>query len=440
MADQPAVSARDRWRRALAVYGDRRLLCILFIGFSSGLPLALTAGTLSLWLTDSGVNKATIGWFALVGIPYAFKFVWAPLIDGLRVPVLARLLGRRRGWAVASQIALMAAIGAMAFLDPAREPWTVAGFAVLVAFLSATQDIVLDAYRVELLDENTQAAGAAVVQYGYRIGMLTSGAGALYIAHFHGWTLSYIVMASIMAVGVVTILINREPRASAVVEAKRAESGESGVVAWTRAHVVMPFVDFLKRADWALILAFILFYKFGDAFAGVMSGKFYRDVGFTLAEIANITKIFGLLATLAGVAIGGLMVPRYGMWRSLMICGVLQMLSNLMFALQAVVGHDPAMLAATIAIENLTGGMGAAAFVAYISSLCTFAFTATQYALFSSLAVVGRTLLSSPAGELAERVDWVTFFVLSAVAAMPGLLLLWLMMRRGAGPEARPAA
>ena len=437
MGARPGGSALDRWLGALAVYGDRRILCILFLGFASGLPLALTGSTLSAWLAKGGVDKTTIGLFALVAIPYAYKFVWSPVVDGLRVPLLTRLLGRRRGWAVASQLALMAAIAALGVMDPTREPWTVAALAVLVAFLSATQDIVIDAYRVEILDEQSQGAGAAAVQLGYRVGMLVSGAGALFIAEFYGWTAAYMTMAALLGVGIATILLNREPKASATVAAGHQPDGVAG---WIRAHVIMPFADVLKRPDWAVILGFIVFYKFGDAVAGVMANPFYIETGFSLAEIAAISKLFGFVATLVGIVAGGVMVARFGTYRALLLCGILQMGSNLMFALQALVGHDTTMLAATIAIENFTGGMGSAAFVAYISSLCSVAFTATQYALFSSLAVVGRTTLSSGGGWLADQVDWVTFFVLSAVAAIPGILLLLVLMRREGRVRAQPAA
>ena len=236
-----------------------------------------------------------------------------------------------------------------------------------------------------------------------------------------------LTMAALIAVGIVTILINREPQATALAAANRPAEGVAG---WIKAHVIMPFADVLKRHDWAIILGFIVFYKFGDAVAGVMANPFYIETGFSLAEIATISKLFGFVATLVGIVAGGVMVARYGIFRALLLCGFLQMGSNLMFSLQAIVGHDTSMLAVTIAVENLTGGMGSAAFVAYISSLCSFAFTATQYALFSSLAVVGRTMLSSGGGWLADQVDWVSFFVLSAAAAIPGLLLLVLLMRR----------
>jgi PAT family beta-lactamase induction signal transducer AmpG len=302
----------------------------------------------------------------------------------------------------------------------------VAAFAVLVAFLSATQDIVVDAYRVEILQADEQGAGAAAVQVGYRIGMLVSGAGALYIAEYFGWSAAYAVMAVLIGVGIATILSNPEPKGET-----KPQEAPRGLAGWLKEHVVMPFGDFLGRRGWAAIIAFIVLYKFGDAVAGVMANPFYIETGFTLGEIASISKLFGFLATLAGAAAGGVAVARYGILRALLLCGVLQMLSNLMFAAQAMVGHDLAFLTLTIATENFTGGMGSAAFVAYISSLCSFSFTATQYALFSSLAVVGRTMLSSGGGWLADKVDWVTFFAISAAAALPGLLLLVWMIRRG---------
>ncbi|HEU0070800.1 MAG TPA: AmpG family muropeptide MFS transporter [Alphaproteobacteria bacterium] len=423
------AESKGRWRDALAVYGDRRMLCILLLGFSSGLPLALTGATLTAWLATAGVTKTQIGLFALVAVPYSFKFVWSPLIDGLRLPVLTKLLGRRRGWAVASQVALLAAILAMGSFSPAREPGIIAALAVLVAFLSATQDIVVDAYRVEILKTEEQGAGSAAVQAGYRIGMLVSGAGALYIAEYVSWFAAYAVMAALIGVGIVTILANPEPvpQDGGAPPMDRSRN----LPEWIRDHIVMPFGDFLRRPGWAPIIAFIVLYKFGDAVAGVMANPFYIETGFTLGEIASISKLFGFLATLAGVAVGGIVVARYGVLRALLLCGVLQALTNLMFAAQAVIGHDLGFLTLTIASDNFTGGMGAGAFVAYISSLCSFSFTATQYALFSSLAVVGRTTLSSGGGWLADRVDWVTFFCVSAAAALPGLLLLAWMMRRG---------
>ena len=434
------MKLRSGWLQTAAVYRDRRMLVILFLGFVSGLPLALTLGTLSAWLATVGVDKTTIGLFALVGLPYTLKFLWSPFIDGLRVPVLGPLLGRRRSWAIVTQVALMASVLALGATEPGTQAALTAVIALTVAFFSASQDIVIDAYRVEILAGHEQGAGAAAIQIGYRIGMLVSGAGALYIADFFGWFAAFATMAALVSVGMATILLNPEPtvgrRAEAAADGAQGAGG-AGTTGWIEDHVVAPFADFIARGDWPVILLFILLYKFGDAVAGVMANPFYIETGFTLSEIASVSKVFGLGATLAGAVLGGIVVVRLGVLKGLLVCGVLQMLSNLMFAVQAMVGYDIAVLALTVGIENFTGGMGTAAFVAYLSSLCTFAFTATQYALLSSLAAVGRTVLSAAGGWMADQVDWVSFFLLTTLAALPGLaLLIWLIRT---AREASPA-
>ncbi len=418
------------WIEAVAVYRDRRMLCILFLGFASGLPLALTLSTLSAWMATLGVEKTTIGLFVLVGLPYAFKFLWSPFIDGIELPLLGRALGRRRSWAILAQVALIAAIVALAAVDPITSPALTAVIVLGIAFFSASQDIVIDAYRVEILDDQLQGAGAAAIQIGYRIGMLVSGAGALYIADIFGWFAAFITMAALVLVGVVTILANPEPTGPV------KTSAQGDMADWARVHVVAPFADFATRRHWLVIGLFILTYKFGDAIAGVMTNPFYIETGFTLTEIASVSKVFGVAATLVGAVAGGIMVARYGFLKALLLCGILQMLSNLMFAVQAMVGDNITVLAVTVGVENFTGGMGTAAFVAYLSSLCSFAFTATQYALFSSLAAVGRTVLSSAGGWLADHMGWVSFFLLTTVAALPGLLLLIWLMRATRGAEA----
>ena len=427
-----------RWLESFKVYADRRVLSLLFFGFASGLPLALTFGTLSVWLAEVGVNKTTIGLFALMGTPYTLKFLWAPLVDRMPVPCLTRWLGRRRGWTVFSQLALMATIAGLGATNPIAQPGLTAIFAFLVAFWSATQDIVIDAYRVEILEERQYGAGAATIVLGYRIGMLVSGAGALYLATYVGWSAAYWIMAGFMIVGMVTVLLNPEPRVrksresieqerriAAYLEARPDLQGKKAqVLAWIYGAVISPFADFLSRRGWLVILLFILLYKFGDALAGVMSNPFYIELGFTKIQIASISKIFGMAATIIGAVIGGVIVDRLGILKSLLICGILQMFSNLMFAVLAMVGNDPLMLTLTIAVENLSGGMGTAAFVAYLSSLCNVAYTATQYALLTSFMAFGRTVLSSSGGVLADHMSWVSFFVLTTIAALPGLLLL----------------
>ncbi len=415
---------------ALGIYRDRRMVLICVLGFASGLPLALTLATLSAWLAQAGVSRTAIGLFALVGLPYTLKFLWSPLIDGMRLPFLSAWLGRRRGWLLMSQVALGLAIFALAGADPARDVMLTAVLALGVAFLSATQDIVIDAWRVEILAAREQGAGAAAVQLGYRVGMLASGAGALYIADAFGFQVAYGVMAVVMAIGMIATLMANEPLAPGGPQTK-VPALSYGMVHWVDSHVVRHFADFVQRPGWLAILLFIVLYKFGDAIAGVMANPFFIDIGFSLSEIASVTKVFGIVATLAGTVAGGALVARKGIFAALMLCGVLQMASNLMFAVQALVGSDIIVLTMTIAVENFSGGMGTAAFVAYLSRLCSFAFTATQYALFSSLAAVGRTVLSSGGGWLADRLDWFWFFAATGLCAVPGLIVLaWLARRR----------
>ncbi len=419
------------WRSALAVYADKRMLVIGLLGFSSGLPLLLTGATLAIWMKEQGISNTAIGLFVLVGLPYNLKFLWAPVIDHMPIPYLTRLLGRRRSWTLVIQLCLMGAVLWLGSLDPTQQLSLMVPAAVTVAFLSASQDIVIDAYRIESLEDHEQGAGSAMTQVGYRFGLLAAGAGALHLAERIDWAWVYGIEGFLVCIGMVAILWGPEPPR----ETPPEEGHRLTLKGTLKSALVDPFADFMSRPDWLWILAFILLYKFGDAFAGAMANPFYIEMQFSKAEIANISKIFGMLATLAGVFAGGLMVYCYGIMLSLLLAGILQMASNLMFALQAVVGHDLGMLAATIGIENLSGGMGSAAFVAYLSSLCSRQYTATQYALLSSLMAVGRTVLSSSSGWLADHVDWVTFFLISTVVALPGLLLLWWLMNR-VRPEA----
>ena len=405
------------------------------------MPLALVFGTLTIWMAKVGVDKTTVGLFSAVTLPYALKFLWAPVIDRARFPVLSRFLGQRRGWTVASQLALMAAIPAMALTDPAASPWMMGLFALLVSFCSASQDIVIDAYRVELLEEEKIGAGASMYIFGYRIGLLTAGAGALNMVGGLGWSVVYFIMAAFILIGLVTILLSREPQHGADEETAARErrvaeylaqrpnlSGRrAAVLAWLYGAVVSPFVDFMTRPQWLVILLFIVFFKLGDSMAGVMTGYFMVELGFSEAEIGNVGKAICFAATMLGIVIGGWLMAKLGMLWSLWICGGVQMLSNLMFVVQALVGHDMGMLAVAVGVENLVGGMGTAALVAYLSGLCNLAYTATQFALLSAVASIGRTFLAAPAGRLAEMLDWAPYFLVTTLAALPGLaLLLWL--------------
>ena len=435
MADDLGVLAAPAgWREAAAVYLERRVLIVFAMGFASGLPLALSAGTLAIWLTEAGVTLTAIGLFAAVGTPYSVKFLWAPLIDRVPLPVLGKWLGRRRSWMVLIQLLLMAAIAVLGLTRPAEAPYVTALAALAVAFLSASQDVVIDAYRIEILTPGQQGAGAAATQAGYRVGMIVSGAGALYLVDSGlSWSAVYAVMAVLLIAGLVVAL--RAPEPAAAPAPRRAT-----FAAQLRDAVTSPFAEFFARngvQTALLVLVFILLYKLGDAFAGVMANPFYVKIGFSLSEIATVSKIFGVAATLAGVFLGGVAVARYGVLWSLFGCGVLQMLSNLMFAAQAAIGPEVSFLVLTIGIENLSGGMGSAAFVAYLSLLCNTRYTGTQYALFSSFMAVGRTWLSASSGYVADQTDWVTFFIISTVIALPGLIMaVWMVKRL---PMARQA-
>jgi MFS transporter, PAT family, beta-lactamase induction signal transducer AmpG len=409
---------------AFRLYTDRRMVAILAMGFSSGLPLALTGATLSIWLRQDGISLTAIGLFAQVGLAYNLKFLWAPVMDRVPVPGLTAWLGRRRGWAVTIQVLLALSILALARTDPAVDPRSTAVIGVVVAFFSATQDIIIDAFRVELLTDREQGAGAAATQIGYRIGMLASGAGALYLASAFDWHVAYTVMACLVGIGMVAVLVTRE----SVVPRPARER-------WFRAAVVEPFADFSTRHDWPVILLLVVLYKMGDAVAGWMAGPFYISIGFSTVEIASISKVFGLIASMAGVVLGGWFVLRVGIMRALLIGGILQALSNFAYIMQLGAGHNVAVLAVTIATENVTGGIGSAAFVAYLSRLCNPAFTATQYALLSALAALSRTFIASGGGWFADRLGWTPFFTASALLCVPGLLLLLYLMRRDAPPN-----
>lgn len=417
------------WRAATKIYSDRRVLSMLFLGFSSGLPFGVLAEPLSAWLAESGVSKTGIGLFALVSIPYSLKFLWAPLMDRLALPVLGRLFGRRRGWALLTQAALLAAIIAMGRSDPVADIWLTAAFALAVSFASASQDIVVDAYRVESLNETTLAAGAATAVFGWRLGQVGGGAAGLILADVFPWSVVFAGMGLLVAVGIAAILINPEPEPPKTPEAAENEK-LAGVVAWFYVAAIRPFSEFMTRKGWWAVLLFIMLYKFGDAVLAVMKVPFFLEIGFTKTEIAAIAKVFGFNAIIAGGFLGGLVLARFGIMRGLVICGVLMAASNLVFIAQAQAGPNQAMLAVTIAVENVTTGMGTTAFVAYLSSLCNTSYTATQYALLTSLMAFSRTVMSSGGGWLADRMDWTPFFIVTTLAALPGLALLLWMIRR----------
>jgi MFS transporter, PAT family, beta-lactamase induction signal transducer AmpG len=414
--------ARANWRRAVATYTEPRVLQVLALGFASGLPLLLTYSTLSAWLSTVGIRRAAVGTFALVGTPYAFKFLWSPLLDRVPPPLP---LGRRRGWGITIQILLIVAILGLGSCNPKRNLPLMAALAVVVAFLSASQDIVIDAWRVESMNSDQQAPAAAVYQSGYRIAMLASGAGGLFIAAYAGWFAAYATMAALLGLGLLVFLFGPEPKVLAETSYVARSGWETIRHAFSTA-VIGPFRDFMHRPLWPVILIAIFGYKLGEAMAGVMSTPLYISLGFTLPEIATASKIFGFFSIVTGALIGGVVTTRFGIRRSLILCGILQSIGNLFFVLQAVGGHHIGYLALCVTAENITGAMAGTALITWLSSLCSPAFTATQYALLSSLALLGRTVVASSGGVLSEKIGWVQFFVLTSLVGLPALLLiLW---------------
>ncbi len=433
-----AAPVRRSWAATLSVYLKRRVLIILFLGFSSGLPLALSGSTLLVRMTEAKVNLGTIGLFALVGTPYTVKFLWAPLVDALDVPVLSRRFGRRRGWLLAAQLLLIAAILYLGACDPAQSAFAVALGALLVAAASATQDIVIDAFRVESLDESEQAAGMASYVAAYRIGMLASTAGALFLVSalehsgltgHAAWSAGYAIMAALVLVGIATTLMAAEPAQSRQADAVHAREH---TLARVIEAAVGAFAEFASRDMAFVALAFVVLYKFTDALSGTLTAPFVIDLGFSRNEYAAIIKGLGLAATLIGGFAGGFLARACPLPQSLLVGGVLQSLANLAFSWQAMVGLSTAWLSFAIVVENFTSAVGTVIFVAYLSALCRNPLhTATQFALLTALAAFGRTYLSSGAGFLAAATGWAWFFAICALAGLPALVLLaWLQQSR----------
>jgi len=431
---------RTSFWEGIAVYFKPRVLVVMFLGFSAGLPLALSGSTLLYWAAEVGVDLRKVGLFAWVASPYVFKFLWAPLVDALDVPVLSSLLGRRRAWLILTQLLLIASIVFLGFCDPLTAPELVALGAVIVATASATQDIVIDTFRVESLPDNEQAAGVASYVAAYRVGMLASGAGALYVVSAfeafgftkqQGWTGSYIAMAALVVIGMVTTLLATEPERS-----KAAERAHSGVAPMQRLFTTVTgaFEDFFLREGVlvaVMVMVFVILFKLTDALAGVMTGPFTQAIGVARTDYANIIKGVGLAASLAGGFAGGYLARAVSLSTGLWIGGIVQALANFAFSWQAIVGHDLAWLTFAITVENFTSAIGTVMFVAYLSALCRNPLhTATQYALLTALSAVGRTFLAGGAGFLAFYTGWFWFFAICAFAGTPGLLLLaWLQWR-----------
>jgi PAT family beta-lactamase induction signal transducer AmpG len=436
----PEPAARPAGRlAALRVYLHRRVLAMLFLGFSAGLPFPLVFATLSAWLATAGISKASIGMFAWVGIAYSLKVFWAPLVDRLPLPGLTAWLGRRRSWMLVAQLGVAAALVGLSGADPAADLGRVAWLSLGVALFSATQDIAVDAYRIEAVEARLQGAMAASYQFGYRLAMLAAGAGSLIIADLVSWPAAYQTMAALMLVGVLTVFLIAEPELSRRAEIPAAPAGTH----WTRrlgqwfvTAVAGPFADFFRRnGAWALVLlGFIACYRISDLVLGVMANPFYIDIGFSLSQIATIAKVFGFALTLVGAALGGVAVARYGVTRPLVAGAILVAITNMLFAGLASWGPDLRFLVVTISADNLAAGFAGTVFIAYLSSLTSIAYTATQYALFSALMTLLGNFIGGFSGRVVEATDWVTFFLYASAMGVPAILLSILVARRAGRP------
>lgn len=403
------------------LYFSKKLFFVFLMGISSGIPLYLTLSTLIIWLTRENLDLSTIGLFTLTQLPWSLKFLWAPFLDYYKVPFLSKKMGRRKSWLIVIQLCLFTSIILLGFNDPIQNLFYTALFALFVSFFSASQDIVIDAYRIEVLSEKLQGAGAAMTQAGYRVGGILAGAGALYLKEILPWNLVFLTIAIIILIFMILISFSPREKNYTKIEAKKRTN-----------LFISPFKEFFFREkviNVLLIMSFILFFKLGDVVAGVMANPFYVKLGFSNIEIANASKIFGVIATLIGVFLGGWMVNKIGIIFSLIVSGILQIISNLLFYILSFLGPDYIFLLVTVFGENISGGLGSAAFVAYLSILCNKKYTASQYALLSSIMGIARTLLSSPAGFLVEIFGWSTFFLISMIFGIPGLILLFWMIR-----------
>ncbi|MBN9409814.1 MAG: MFS transporter [Burkholderiales bacterium] len=434
-APAAATPRRRSWRESLAVYLEPGSLRMLALGFSAGLPLLLVLGTLSFRLREAGIDRTTIGYLSWVGLAYAFKWCWAPLVDRMPLPVLTRVLGRRRSWLLVSQLAIAAGLLGMAQADPRAGLDVLVLCALVVAFASATQDIALDAFRIESAGTDRQAALAATYQTGYRLAMIWAGAGVLWVAARHevadlagyqqqAWQAAYWAMAASMTVGVVTVLTVREPVRAALPPAR-------GAADWLRQVLVEPFADFLRRHRWhaVLLLALIAVYRISDVVMGIMANPFYVDMGYTKDEVAAVSKVFGVIMTLAGAFVGGVLSMRFGVMRILMLGAVTSALSNLLFAWLGSHGHDVRALVLVVSADNLAGGIASAAFIAYLSSLTNVRYSATQYALFSSMMLLAPKWLAGFSGAFVDAWGYTPFFVGTALLGLPVLLLVALASR-----------
>ena len=423
------------WSEAIAVYADRRVIALAFLGFSAGLPFLLVFSTLTAWLTEGDVSRSAIGFFAWIGITYSIKVLWAPIVDSIPVALLTRALGQRRSWMLLGQIGIAAGLVLMTLAGPSSL-LLLSLAALLVAFSSATQDIAIDAFRIEAAVVEYQGAMSAAYIFGYRVALLAAGAGALYLAEVLNWEASYLVMAALMGVGMLTVLLISEPDRQ---PSEAPALTVAGFGAWFAAAVVGPFSDFFRRhGRLALVmLLFIAVYRLSDIAMGIMANPFYLDMGFTKSEIASVAKVFGFFMSIAGSFLCGVLVVKWGVMRPLLLGAVLVAATNLLFAMLSTLTPDITYLAVVISADNVSGGIAATAFVAYLSSLTNKTYTATQYALFSSLMTLPGKFMSGFSGLVVDGYGYFEFFIVAALLGTPAILLvLWLMKRQAALPEA----
>jgi MFS transporter, PAT family, beta-lactamase induction signal transducer AmpG len=431
---QQPVAARS-WRDAFRAYTEPATLRMLFLGFAAGLPLLLVLGTLSFRLREAGIDRATIGFLSWVGLAYGFKWCWAPLVDRMPIPLLTRWLGRRRSWLLVAQFAIIGGLIGMAMVDPKLSLVPLVWCAVVVAFGSATQDIALDAYRIESADTDRQAALAAAYQTGYRLAMIWAGAGVLWIAaraevassanyQHAAWQVAYLCMAASMVIGVLTVLLAPEPARAVLTPARTTQD-------WLRETLIEPFADFFRRYRYQalLILALIATYRISDIVMGIMANPFYVDMGYTKDEVAAVTKVYGVIMTLVGAFVGGVLSMRYGVMRILMLGALLSAASNLLFAWLSTRGHDVTGLIWVVSADNLSSGIASAAFIAYLSGLTNIQYSATQYALFSSMMLLLPKWLAGFSGVAVNQVGYASFFTGTALIGVPVLVLIALAIR-----------
>ncbi len=425
---KPIISTPKSWRKSFAVYVELRVLSMIALGFAAGLPYLLIFSTLSAWLRDEGIERSVIGFFSWVSVTYSIKILWSPIVDKVRLPILTRFLGQRRSWMLLAQFGIIAGLIGMASADTHTQLATIAGCAILVAFCSATQDVSIDAFRIESSVTEYQGAMAAMYVLGYRLALLVAGAGSFYIAEFFDWHTAYFAMAAAMSFGVITTLCLRSPAAENTF--KKLE--KTTFLNQVRDAIIHPFTDFFARQGrlgW-LILLLIAIYKMSDVTMGVMANPFYLDLGFNKKEIAEISKIFGFFMTIAGAALGGVFVVRYGVMRPLLVGAIATASTNLLFAALANTKPDLTLLAGLIRSDNLSGGFATAVFIAYLSGLARSGYTATQYALFSSLMTFPAQLLGGFSGIIVDRFGYINFFIYASLIGLPAIFLVFWFWRR----------